>query len=447
MTIGMVKKAKAVIPNTLVIFGGNNQQWLPAMESAGWLCHRCYDLRTAETLLLEIGPCIGVVDLSHDDFSIHSFSAMVNRNKQVRWIAIVRDEQLANEAIGQFIVNFCLDYFSVPVPPERLLQTIGHQIGMLNLERKVWPQLGNFGQQGLQGSTAVMKKLRDQVKRIALSDVSAVISGEIGTGKILVADAIFKASARAKQQVIRVNCETMTADWIIETEHGPQSVFEAANNGVLVLEEFTLLTDACQQSLYQVLAEGSYYDPDGNAIAVDMRVISVTHHSLDNLVTLATLRRELYFRLNVVSITVPPLRERSDDIIFLAEFLLLKYARQYNSVAKYLSEQAQAMLLQYPWPGNVQELICQIKRAVLLAENKCIEADQLDIPRVIDDKLSLKKVREESERNALLTVLENNKGQISAAARELGVSRATMYRLLNKHQLIPPPRCFRQSHA
>ncbi|MCD9533290.1 AAA family ATPase [Photobacterium carnosum] len=447
MTIGTVKKPKVVISNNLVVFGGSNQNWLPAIESAGWLCHRCYDLRTAETLLLEIGPCIGVVDLSHDDFSIHSFSVMVNRNKQVRWIAIVRDEQLVNEAIGQFIVNFCLDYFSVPIPPEQLLQTIGHQIGMLNLERQVWPQLGNFGQQGLQGSTAVMKKLRDQVKRIALSDVSVVISGEIGTGKILVADAIFKASARAKQQVIRVNCETMTADWMIDTDNGTQSIFEAANNGVLVLEEFTLLTDACQQSLYQVLADGRYCDTDGNTLSVDMRVISLTHHSPEHLVTLTTLRRELYFRLNVVSITVPPLRERSNDIIFLAEFLLLKYARQYNSVAKYLSEQAQSMLLQYPWPGNVQELICQIKRAVLLAENKYIEADQLDIPRLIDDKLSLKKVREESERNALLTVLENNKGQISAAARELGVSRATMYRLLNKHELISPSRCFRQSHA
>ena len=447
MTIGTVKKPKAVILNTLVVFGGSNQKWLPAMESAGWLCHRCYDLRTAETLLLEIGPCIGVVDLSHDDFSIHSFSAMVNRNKQVRWIAIVRDDQLSNEAIGQFIVNFCLDYFSVPIPLERLLQTIGHQIGMLNLERQVWPQLGNFGQQGLQGSTAVMKKLRDQVKRIALSDVSVVISGEIGTGKILVADAIFKASARAKQQVIRINCETMTADWMTETGNGAESVFAAANNGVLILEGFTALTDACQLVLYQVLADGSYYDASGNVITVDIRVISITHHSLDQLVSLTTLRRELYFRLNVVSITVPTLRERSDDIIFLAEFLLLKYARQYNSVAKYLSEQAQAMLLQYPWPGNVRELICKMKRAVLLAENKCIEAEQLDIPRLVDDKLSLKKVREESERNALLTVLENNKGQISAAARELGVSRATMYRLLNKHELIPPPRCFRQGHA
>ena len=447
MTIGTVKKPKAAILNTLVVFGGNNQKWLPVMETAGWLCHRCYDLRTAETLLLEIGPCIGVVDLSHDDFSIHSFSAMVNRNKQVRWIAIVRDDQLNNEAIGQFIVNFCLDYFSVPIPPERLLQTIGHQIGMLNLERQVWPQLGNLGQQGLQGSTAVMKKLRDQVKRIALSDVSVVISGEIGTGKILVADAIFKASARAKQQVIRINCETITADWLTETSHGTVSVFAAANNGVLILEEFTALSDDCQQALYQVLADGSYYDTNGCVITVDIRVISITHHSLEHLVSLTTLRRELYFRLNVVSLTVPTLRERSDDIIFLAEFLLLKYARQYNSVAKYLSEQAQAMLLQYPWPGNVRELICQMKRAVLLAENKCIEAEQLDIPRLVDDKLSLKKVREESERNALLTVLENNKGQISAAARELGVSRATMYRLLNKHELIPPPRCFRQGHA
>lgn len=438
----MDKRNKIGAANSIVVFGGVNQKWLPSMEAAGWSCHRCYDLRAAESLLLEMGPCIGVVDLSNDDFSLHSLAALVNRNKQVRWIAIVRDEQLSNEAISQFIVNFCLDYFSTPVPCERLKQTIGHQSGMLALERQVWPQLGQFGQQGLQGNTPIMKKLRDQVKRVALSDVPVLINGEIGTGKLVVAEALHQASIRAKKPFARVNCETVQAGWIDDVER--QSYLDYANNGVLLLDEFTLLADERKKEILKILSDGTYYRPDGSILTVDIRIIATSSHNFDDLSELDTLTRDLYFRLNVISLSVPALRERGSDIVLLAEFLLLKYARQYNSVAKSFSEQAQAMLLQYQWSGNVRELISQIKRAVLLAENKCIEAEQLDIPRITEDKQSLKKIREESERTALLTVLENNKGQISAAARELGVSRATMYRLLNKHDLIPPPRCFRQ---
>lgn len=237
----MDKRNKIGAANSIVVFGGVNQKWLPSMEAAGWSCHRCYDLRAAESLLLEMGPCVGVVDLSNDDFSLHSLAALVNRNKQVRWIAIVRDEQLNNEAISQFIVNFCLDYFSTPVPCERLKQTIGHQSGMLALERQVWPQLGQFGQQGLQGNTPVMKKLRDQVKRVALSDVPVLINGEIGTGKLVVAEALHQASVRAKKPLVRVNCENLQAGWINEV--GQNSYLDYANNGVLVLNEFTLLAD------------------------------------------------------------------------------------------------------------------------------------------------------------------------------------------------------------
>ncbi|EAS63421.1 sigma-54-dependent transcriptional regulator [Photobacterium angustum] len=438
----MDKRNKIGAANSIVVFGGVNQKWLPSMEAAGWSCHRCYDLRAAESLLLEMGPCVGVVDLSNDDFSLHSLAALVNRNKQVRWIAIVRDEQLNNEAISQFIVNFCLDYFSTPVPCERLKQTIGHQSGMLALERQVWPQLGQFGQQGLQGNTPVMKKLRDQVKRVALSDVPVLINGEIGTGKLVVAEALHQASVRAKKPLVRVNCENLQAGWINEV--GQNSYLDYANNGVLVLNEFTLLADERKKEVLKILSDGVYYHPDGSILTLDIRFIATSSHNFEDLSELDTLTRDLYFRLNVVSLTVPALRERGGDIVLLAEFLLLKYARQYNSVAKTFSEQAKAMLLQYQWPGNVRELISQIKRSVLLVETKCIEAEHLDIPRVTEDKQSLKKIREESERTALLTVLENNKGQISAAARELGVSRATMYRLLNKHDLIPPPRCFRQ---
>ncbi len=195
--------------SSLVVVGGAYEPWLATLEQAGWYCHRCYDLRAAQSLLQDIGPCIGIVDLSHDDFSLNGVASLVNRNKQVRWLALVRENQLINEAICQFIVSFCIDYFTSPIPNSQLMSTIGHQLGMLRLERHVWPQLGDHSDMGLEGTSPAMKKLRDQVRRVAPTDVSVLVAGESGTGKELVAQAIHHASTRAKATFESVKCSAL----------------------------------------------------------------------------------------------------------------------------------------------------------------------------------------------------------------------------------------------
>lgn len=435
-------------PGALVVFGGGKAEWLTTLEQAGWMCHRCYDLRAAEGLLIDVGPCIGVIDLSRDDFSLQGIAALVNRNKQVRWLALVRDDQLKSDAICQFIVNFCIDYFTAPLPISQLQKTIGHQIGMLQLERKIWPQLGQFGHLGLQGESESMKKLRHQVRRVAATDVPVFIQGEVGTGKELAAQAIFQASKRARAGFVRVACQQLTSSWCDHRDDDSgesRCLLSAAHDGVLFLDEIAELSDARQRELLQYLQDGEFTTQCGRKVSGDVRLMLATRHDPEELLNDGKLRQDLYYRLNVLNISVPALRERQQDIMQLANFFLLKFARQYNSVARHFSEEAERMLQAYVWPGNVRELLTQVKRAVLLAEQANIDADQLDIPRLADDKQSLKKIREESERTALLAVLENNKGQISAAARELGVSRATMYRLLNKHDLLSSPKSFRQS--
>ncbi|MGR5064164.1 sigma-54-dependent transcriptional regulator [Photobacterium sp. DNB22_13_2] len=439
-------KGNSSVLGTLVILGGGTPTWIKVLEKAGWACHRCYDLRAAESLMLEIGPCIGVVDLTRDDFSLQGVAGLVNRNKQVRWLALVQERQLGHDSICQFIVNFCIDYFTDPVPESQLLGTIGHQLGMLQLEHRVWPQLGVFGQSGLQGEQAAMKKLRHHVKRIAMADVPVLVQGEIGSGKELVAQAIHQASTRGKGAFVSVNCESLTESWMAELAIGkpPQCCLEAADSGVLFLDEITQLDLSRQQELVRLLQDETFTTESGRKVVTDTRVIVSTRYSQEELLESGLLSEELYFRLNALGVMVPALRERGEDIVLLAEFFMLKFARQYNSPVKHLSSEAGQLLVSYSWPGNVRELIGHIKRAILLADDKVLQADHLDLPRVVD-KQSLKKIRAESERGAILTVLENNKGQISAAARELGVSRATMYRLLNKHDLVPPPKHFRQS--
>ena len=225
----------------------------------------------------------------------------------------------------------------------------------------------------------------------------------------------------------------------------PECCLAAANGGVLFLDEVTQLDRQRQHELVRLLQGETFITVSGRKVTADIRVIVSTRYSQEELLESGLISEALYFRLNALGVMVPALRERGEDIVLLAEFFMLKFARQYNSPVKQLSPQACQLLENYFWPGNVRELIGHIKRAILLADDKMLEADHLDLPRLLDDKQSLKKIREDSERGAILTVLENNKGQISAAARELGVSRATMYRLLNKHDLVPPPKHFRQS--
>ncbi|WEM41883.1 VpsR-related response regulator [Photobacterium sp. DA100] len=439
-------KGSSTALGTLVILGGGAPAWIKMLEQAGWACHRCYDLRAAESLLLEVGPCIGVVDLTRDEFSLQGVAGLVNRNKQVRWLALVQERQLDHDAICQFILNFCIDYFTDPVPESQLLDTIGHQRGMLQLERRVWPQLGVFGHSGLQGEQAAMKSLRHHVKRIAMTEVPVLIQGEIGTGKELVARAIHQASTRGKGAFVCVNCESLTESWMVDMGAGnlPKCCLQAADRGVLFLDEVTHLDLARQQDLARFLRDESFTTETGRQVSADIRLVVSTRYTPDELLDSGLLCEELYFQLNAFGIMVPALRERGQDIVLLAEFFMLKFARQYNSPVKQLSPEAGQLLMGYSWPGNVREMIGHIKRAILLSDDKVLEAEHLDLPRTSDDKQSLKEIRSDSERGAILAVLENNKGQISAAARELGISRATMYRLLNKHDLVPPPKYLRQ---
>ncbi|MDD1794142.1 sigma-54 dependent transcriptional regulator [Enterovibrio makurazakiensis] len=444
--MGMQFRSEAV-PSSLVVVGGTYEPWLATLEQAGWRCHRCYDLRAAQSLLQDIGPCIGIVDISHDDFSLNGVASLVNRNKQVRWLALIREDQLNNDAICQFIVSFCIDYFTSPIPDSQLMSTIGHQLGMLKLERHVWPQLGDHSDMGLLGKTSIMKKLRDQVRRVAPTDVSVLIHGESGTGKELVGMAIHNASTRAKGPFVSVKCSALPEKLISSELFGDgtsEGKVQQAHQGTLFLDEIGDLPLNLQANLLHLLQDGTVESHDDKyAKEIDVRVIAATHMDLEKAVAEGLFREDLFYRLNVLRISVPSLKERAADIPDLAEHFLLKFARQYNTQARTFSEEANKILTNYSWPGNVRELINQVKRAVLLADNLVIEAEHLDLPRQGDYKQSLRKIREESERDALLAVLESNNGQVSAAAKELGVSRATMYRLLNKHSLIPAPRSFR----
>ncbi|WP_372377859.1 cyclic-di-GMP-binding transcriptional regulator VpsR [Vibrio natriegens] len=430
------------IPGSLVVVGGTYEPWLSVLEQVGWKCHQVGDLRKANALLEDIGPCIGIVDLSHDEFSLNGLANLVSSHKHVRWLAFIRESQLGADTICQFIVNFCIDFFTAPIPDAQLLSTIGHQLGMLKLEKKVWPSFGNSLDMGLLGESIPMKRLRDQVKRIGPTDVSILISGESGTGKEAVARAIHKVSSRSHKPFMSINCRALNEQrfqaevfgMAASSSIGP-SLLEQADGGTVLFNDVLTISKQQQMNLLRFLQEGTVETADG-VKSVNVRILAANSSDVEKALINGDFNEELYHYINVLRISVPSLKERASDIALLARFYLQEFSKEYNSQAKSFSEDALKALTRYYWPGNVRELMNQVKRAVLMSDSVVIDEHHLDLPQRNDSKRSLKSIREKSERDALLVVLESHSGQVSNAAKELGVSRATMYRLLNKHNLI-----------
>ncbi|GAA5647120.1 cyclic-di-GMP-binding transcriptional regulator VpsR [Vibrio proteolyticus] len=430
------------VPGSLIVVGGTYEPWLSVLEQVGWRCTQCADLRKADALFTETGPCIGIVDLSHDEFSLNGIANLVSNHKQVRWLAFIRESQLSSDTICQFIVNFCIDFFTAPIPDAQLLSTIGHQLGMLKLEKKVWPHYGSTSNMGLIGDSIPMKRLRDQIKRIGPTDVSILIYGESGTGKETVARAIHKTSSRGNREFISVNCRAMSersleADLFgINLEEGSDaSMLERADGGTILLNDILTLPKSQQLNLLRFLQEGTV-ETAGGRKEVDVRILAANSADIEKALIDGDFNEELYHYINVLRINVPSLKERAGDIAILARHFLQEYSKEFNAQARSFTEDATRALTRYHWPGNVRELMNQIKRVVLMSDSVMIDELQLDLPKRSDGKRSLKSIRERSERDALLLVLESHSGQVSMAAKELGVSRATMYRLLNKHNLI-----------
>ncbi|MEZ8255588.1 sigma-54-dependent Fis family transcriptional regulator [Vibrio splendidus] len=430
------------LPGSLIVVGGAYEPWLSVLEQVGWQCTQCADLRKADALIADIGPCIGIVDLSHDEFSLNGIANLVSNNKQVRWLAFIRESQLSSDTICQFIVNFCIDFFTAPIPDAQLLSTIGHQLGMLKLEQKVWPNYGINNNMGLLGDSVAVKRLRDQVKRIGPTDVSILIYGESGSGKETVARSIHQNSSRAQKPFLTVNCRALS-EMRIEAEvfgisaqpAAAPCLLEEADGGTILLNDVLAMPRNQQLNLLRFLQEGKIETADGPK-PVDVRILAANSSDIEKALIEGDFNEELYHYINVLRIHVPSLKERVSDISVLANHFLREYSKEFNAQAKSFSDDAIRSMNRYHWPGNVRELMNQIKRVVLMSDAVIIDDQQLDLPKQNDERRSLKSIRERSERDALLIVLESYGGQVSLAAKELGVSRATMYRLLNKHNLI-----------
>jgi two-component system NtrC family response regulator len=298
------------------------------------------------------------------------------------------------------------------------------------------------------GVTPKMREVFSTVSLVAKTDVSVLVQGESGTGKELLARAIHFKSRRKAAEFVPINCgaipDTLLEAELFGHEKGAytgahvqrRGKLELADNGTVFLDEIAEMTLPLQVKLLRFLQEREIERLGGRQrIRVDTRVVAASNKDLKAEIAAGRFREDLYFRLSVVTIVLPPLRERAEDIAMLAHAFLRRCCREYQRKLQFSSE-ALSAIAGYAWPGNIRELENAVQRATIMARGRFIEPADLGValapPR---DRVSLREARNRVERQVVVDALIRTKGNISRAAIELGISRPALHDLLDKHQI------------
>jgi transcriptional regulator with GAF, ATPase, and Fis domain len=296
------------------------------------------------------------------------------------------------------------------------------------------------------GAGPGMREVFRRIEKVAATEISVLIMGETGTGKEVVAREIHRRSSRAMGPFIAVNCGAIPGD-LLESElfgHVRGSFtgatanrvgkFQAASGGSLFLDEIGEMPSQLQVKLLRALQDRAITRVgDAHPEPVDIRVIAATHKVLEDEIARGNFREDLYYRLNVVGIRLPPLRERLDDVPVFAKFFLQKYAREFASRVKSFTPAALVAMKKYGWPGNIRELENRVKKAVVLAEKALVGPEDLDLrPEELAPILPLAEAKEEFQRRYINEVLDRNGGNRTKTARDLGVDPRTIFRHLEK---------------
>jgi Response regulator containing CheY-like receiver, AAA-type ATPase, and DNA-binding domains len=366
------------------------------------------------------------------------------------------------EAAVEAVKAGAYDYLSKPLDFESLRLTIGRALdhaSLKNENRTLKEQLKGFDTGGIIGSSPAMRNLLEMLAMVAPSDATVLVTGDSGTGKELIARAIHANSARSAGPFVAVNCAALSEN-LLESElfghekgafTGAEKTrdgrFAQADTGTIFLDEIGEISAAMQVKLLRVLQEREFQRVGGNqSIRVDVRIVAATNRELGAEVEAGRFRQDLYFRLNVVTLEVPPLRDRVEDIPLLAASFLERFAKKNTKAVKGYTPAAMDCLLKYSWPGNVRELENVVERGVVLLLGEYVS--ERELPAAVAEAalktpagadlavgalvgLSL----DEVEKRAIMATLETCGGNKSEAARRLGVTRKTLHSKLARYGL------------
>ncbi len=357
-----------------------------------------------------------------------------------------RDNAIRAIALGAY------DFYQKPVDLdvlnliiERAFQLVQLEQENLSLQQSVEEPL-----QGIIATSEKMQKLSKMIEKIAPVNVTSLLLGESGTGKEVIARAMHKLSQRSSGPFIAVNCaaipENLLESELFGYEKGAftgatkqtKGKIEHAEGGTFFLDEIGDLPFSLQAKLLRFIQERAIERLGGHSlIPVDVRIICATHQNIKQLIDDGLFREDLYYRINEVTVDIPPLRERDGDAIVIATALLRRFSDENAKNIKGFTEEAAMAIEHYSWPGNIRQLENKIKRAVIMSDDSMLTCDDLDIGYVNNEEagipLNLKKVREVAETNAIKRALAYSNNHVSNAAKLLGVTRPTLYSLFSKY--------------
>jgi two-component system NtrC family response regulator len=425
-----------------------------------WALAQDYEVSLAEdrASALEIfraaQPSVVLLDLGlppnpsnpEEGLAILSDLLALNRLVKVVIVSGQGEKENALRAIG----NGAYDFLSKPVEMEEvkfLLKRCFH-VAQLEQEYAAMQQLlGGDSFEGMLGASAQMRPIFETIRKVATTDAPVLILGESGTGKEMVAKAIHQRSNNKAGPFIAINCsaipETLLESELFGHEKGAftgahiqrKGRIESASGGTLFLDEIGEIPLPLQVKLLRFLQEQTIERVGGRQeIHINTRVVAATNSDLKKALAAGTFREDLFYRLAVVQMVLPPLRDRDSDVRLLAQFFLNRFATQVNKPNLAFDQDAIRALNKHSWPGNVRELENCVRRAVIMAEGKRVTAKDLELDSSGSgaNVVTLKEAREEIERRMVQQALKKHGGKIAPAAMELGLSRPTLYELMEK---------------
>lgn len=399
-----------------------------------------------------------------------NFTAGVNTgNEGLYWLGRIteRDPQAVVIMITAYgdidlavkaIREGAFDFITKPWDNNKLLATLKaalqlrlsrKEVTKLQLKEKQLREDLGRGYSAIIGDSAPMKQLLLKISKVAKTDASILLIGENGTGKELVAREIHRLSQRHDKSFVSVDVGALS-ETLFESElfgHKKGSFtdakedrigrFEAADEGTLFMDEIGNLELSLQSKLLSAIEQHSVTPVGSNRpVEVNIRLITATNKDLHEMIRNSDFREDLFYRINTVQVEIPPLRERGNDVVQLAEYYLYHYARKYERCTLKFHEKTLEKLRNHAWPGNVRELRHAVEKAVILAESDELVPEDFSFSPVADT-LPLKNLSlEETEKTLIATALKSHRGNISEAARELGIGRQTLYRKIEKYQIF-----------
>ncbi|MFT4929463.1 MAG: two-component system nitrogen regulation response regulator NtrX [Phenylobacterium sp.] len=367
-----------------------------------------------------------------------------------------------NASLGEAVESVKLgawDFLEKPFGADKLVVTLTNCLDYQQLKQRVKLLEQNQQQDQLIGDHPLIQRLRKDIAKVALSDAAVLISGESGTGKELIAQGVHQQSKRASGAFITVNCSAIPENLIDSAlfghvkgaftgaEQHKKGFFEMAHNGTLFLDEIADMPLAAQASLLRVLENAEIQKVGSEKITkVNVRIVAASHKDLKQQAALGTFREDLFYRINVIPLHSPPLRERASDIPLLLHHLIGFLCKRNGFAIKKIDANCYPPLSQYRWPGNVRELVNTVERMLIMGGDKMTKADIPDeiapsaksasgFNHEMDDELTLKEFRHQTERALLITKLKQYQGNITQVAKALAIDRTYLHKKLSQYDI------------